>query len=153
MHPPPSPPPRTSTNAITYCCLPEPVYTIHLLSSLKRTCQNLFDSYIHTLPFSSTSDFKACSGAQRPARDESPCGPRSPTATATISEPVSREFAYHIRLTGKMNKSIPPPVESASIEYPLKLKIRHKTQHVNAKHLQFQCIISGLFCGPSPLYL
>src|SRR6218665_217977 len=41
-------------------------------------------------------------------------------------------------------------MESTGIDYPLKTKIRHKTQNVNAKHSQCQCIISGRSCGPSP---
>jgi len=34
-------------------------------------------------------------------------------------------------------------MESIGIEYPLKTKIKHKTQNVNAKHFQCQCIVSG----------
>jgi len=34
-------------------------------------------------------------------------------------------------------------MESTGIEYPLKTKIRHNTQNVNAKDLQCQCIVSG----------
>src|SRR6218665_814968 len=41
-------------------------------------------------------------------------------------------------------------MKSTGIEYPRKTKIRHKTQNVNGKHLQCQCIISGRSCGPSP---
>src|SRR6218665_191952 len=42
-----------------------------------------------------------------------------------------------------MNINLSPRMESTSIEYPLKTKIRHKTQNVNAKHLRCQCIVSG----------
>jgi len=41
-------------------------------------------------------------------------------------------------------------MESTGIEYPLKTKIRHNTQNVNAKHLRCQCLVSGRSCGPSP---
>jgi len=41
-------------------------------------------------------------------------------------------------------------MESTGIGYPLKAKIRHKTQNVKAKHSQCQCIVSGCTCGPSP---
>ena len=41
-------------------------------------------------------------------------------------------------------------MESTGIEYPLKTKIRHKTQNVNDKYLQCQCIVSRRSCGPSP---
>src|SRR6218665_2931668 len=40
-------------------------------------------------------------------------------------------------------------MESTGIEYPPKTKIRHKTQNVNAKHLQCQCLVSGRSSGPS----
>ena len=50
-----------------------------------------------------------------------------------------------------MNKYI-PRMESTGIEYPLKTKIRHKTQNVNAKNLRCQCIVSGGSCVPS-LYI
>jgi len=33
-------------------------------------------------------------------------------------------------------------MDYTGIEYPLKTNIRHKTQTVNAKHMQHQCIIS-----------
>ena len=41
-------------------------------------------------------------------------------------------------------------MEYTSIEYPLKTKIRYKTQPVNAKHMQCQCIVSERSCGNSP---
>ena len=44
-------------------------------------------------------------------------------------------------------------MESTGIEYPLQTEIRHKTQNVNAKYLQCQCIVSGHSCGPSPYIL
>jgi len=59
--------------------------------------------------------------------------------------PVSRDIVSPIRWI-----SLSPRIESTGIEYPLKTKIRHKTQNVNAKHLQCQCIVSGRSCGPSP---
>jgi len=49
-----------------------------------------------------------------------------------------------------MNKSISPDGINLYIVSPLKTKIRHKTQNVNDKHLQCQCIVSGRSCGPSP---
>src|SRR6218665_2188998 len=49
-----------------------------------------------------------------------------------------------------MNKSISPDGITLYRVSPLKTKIRHKTQNVNAKHLQCQCIVSGRSCGPSP---
>src|SRR6218665_2530471 len=55
-----------------------------------------------------------------------------------------------IRLSGGMNKSIHPDGINRYRVSPLKLKIRHKTQNVNAKHLRCQCIISGRSCEPSP---
>jgi|SRR6218665_1023550 len=48
-----------------------------------------------------------------------------------------------------MNKSIPPEgINLYRSSIPLKTKIRPKTQNVNAKHLQCQCIVSGRSCGP-----
>jgi len=44
-------------------------------------------------------------------------------------------------------------MESTGIKYPLKTKIKHKTQDVNAKHSQCQCIVSGRSCGPSLHYV
>ena len=52
-----------------------------------------------------------------------------------------------IRLSGEMNKSIPPDRMNRYRVSPLKL---HKTQNINAKHLQCQCIVSGCSCGPLP---
>jgi len=50
-----------------------------------------------------------------------------------------------------MNKSIPPDgINRYRVYYPIKTKIRHRTQNVNAKHLQSQCIVSGRSWGPSP---
>src|SRR6218665_4070400 len=49
-----------------------------------------------------------------------------------------------------MNKSIYPGWNYPVYSIPLKNKIRHNTQNVNAKHLQCQCIILGRSCGPSP---
>src|SRR6218665_1262613 len=54
-----------------------------------------------------------------------------------------------IRLSGRMNKSMPADGINQYRVSPLKLKLDIK-QNVNAKHLQYQCQVSGLSCGPSP---
>jgi len=63
----------------------------------------------------------------------------------------SRDIVSPHKTIRGMNKSI-PRMESTGIEYPLKTKIRHKTQNVNAKHFQCQCTASGRSCGPSPYF-
>jgi len=43
-------------------------------------------------------------------------------------------------------------MKSTGIEYiPIKTKIRHKTQNVNAKHLRCQFIVSGRSVAPADL--
>src|SRR6218665_334112 len=67
-----------------------------------------------------------------------------------LCRPGSRDILSPIRQSGEMNKSIPPGWNQPVYSIPLKTKIRHKTQNVNAKHLQCQCIVSGRSCGHSP---
>src|SRR6218665_980592 len=55
-----------------------------------------------------------------------------------------------MRLSGGMNKSIPPDGINRYRVSPLKLKLDIK-QNVNDKHLQ--CIVSGRSCGASPYIL
>src|SRR6218665_298319 len=62
---------------------------------------------------------------------------------------VFRDIVSLIRLSEGLI-SLSTWMESTGINYPLKTKIRHKTQNVNAKHLHFQCTVSGRSCGPSP---
>src|SRR6218665_764590 len=60
---------------------------------------------------------------------------------------VSRDIVSPKTIRG-MNKSI--PLDGINrYRVSLKTKIRHKTQPVNAKHMQCQCIVSGRSCGPS----
>src|SRR6218665_1059696 len=56
---------------------------------------------------------------------------------------------FPIRLSGGWI-NLSPRMESAGIEF--EIKIRHKTQNVNAKPSQCQCwpIVSGRSCRPSP---
>jgi len=65
---------------------------------------------------------------------------------------MSRDVVSPHKTIRWMNNSN-PRMESTGIEYPLKTKILHKTQNVNVKHLQRQCIVSGRPCEPSPLYV
>src|SRR6218665_4054559 len=64
--------------------------------------------------------------------------------------PVSRDIVSPIRLSGGMNKSMPPDGIDRYRVSPLKIKLDIKRKMLMLKHLQCLCIVSGRSCGPSP---
>jgi len=50
------------------------------------------------------------------------------------------EYCITPKTIQEMNKSV-SQMDYTGIEYPLRTNIRHKTQPVDAKHIQCQCIV------------